>query len=445
MQFNAKKGPKETGIAIIKVIIAKGNLKIMDKNFNKLLDKYANLIVETGINIQKGQRLIINAPLDAKDLVERLTFHAYERGSKAVNILWNHEKTSALHLKYQSLEELSTVDQHLIDQRNFYVNEGSAYISIVSPSVNAFDDVDALKISTSRTALMNAFKNQRVYTMANKGQWCVCAASNLAWARQIFGLGGTDAEVTDKLWNTIFNASRVTLDTDPNKNWIKHNQYLHQNNKILNEFQFDYLHFTSELGTDCKVYLVKDHIWAGGFETAQTGVIFNPNIPSEESFTMPDKHKTEGIVYASKPLEYSGKIVDRFYVKFEKGKVVDFNAEVGNDVLESILKSDKNASSIGEIALIGYDTPISKMNILFSNTLYDENASCHMALGAAYPMNIKNGYNLSDEQKEEAGCNVSITHVDFMFGTKDMNITGYTKDGVAVKVFENGNFILEKL
>ena len=224
--------------------------------------------------------------------------------------------------------------------------------------------------------------------------------------------------------------------------WDVHTKRLHHNNQVLNDFNFKSLHFTSGLGTDLTVELVKNHIWAGGNEESTKGVIFNANMPTEENFSMPLKTGVNGIVYASKPLNYNGVLVKDFWLRFKDGKVVEYDAKEGLETLKSLVEYDEGSSYLGEVALVNYDSPISNSKILFMNTLFDENASCHLALGRAYPMNIKGGHEMSQEELDQAGSNNSMEHEDFMFGTSDMNIVGTRFDGSLVQVFKDGNFVI---
>ena len=236
--------------------------------------------------------------------------------------------------------------------------------------------------------------------------------------------------------------SRVTEDSDPLENWRIHDANLVEHARKLTELNFNQLHFTSELGTDLTVELVDNHVWIGGGDKTPKGVYFDPNIPTEECFTMPKKTGVNGIVYASKPLSYSGKVIDGFWFRFENGKVVDFGAKQEEETLKSLLDFDEGSRYLGEVALVPYDSPISNSNILFFNTLFDENAACHLALGMPYPENVKGGANMSEEELKAAGANESSQHEDFMFGTKEMNIDGIQQDGTVVPVFRNGNFVI---
>ena len=277
--------------------------------------------------------------------------------------------------------------------------------------------------------------------MGNKVQWTIIAAPNAVWAKKVFPHLEVDKAV-EALWSAIFDASRVTEKNDPILEWEKHNKTLLAHNKILNDFNFKSLHFKNSVGTDVIVELVKDHVWAGGGEKATNNVYFNPNIPTEETFSMPYKWGTNGRVVATKPLNYQGKLIEDFWLEFKDGKVIAYDAKKEKGALTNLLDTDKGSSYIGEIALISHDSPISNTNILFFNTLFDENASCHMALGRAYPMNVKNGVNIPIKELEKIGYNNSMVHSDFMFGSEDMEITGTKQDGTKVKVFEKGNFII---
>ena len=276
--------------------------------------------------------------------------------------------------------------------------------------------------------------------MGNKSQWCVVAYPTFAWAKKVFPKL-SPKKAYNALLNKILEASRVTDTNDPVHDWEEHIMTLARHNKKLNEDNYKTLHFKNSLGTDLVVGLVKDHIWAGGAEKAKNGVIFCPNIPTEETFTMPHKYQVEGKVVATKPLNYQGKLIEDFYLVFKEGKVVEYKAGKEELALKNLLELDEGSSRLGEVALISDNSPISNTNILFFNTLFDENASCHLALGNAYTMNIKNGTSLSEEELAALGYNKSLTHVDFMFGSPDMEIIGHKYDGTKVIIFKNGNFI----
>jgi aminopeptidase len=277
--------------------------------------------------------------------------------------------------------------------------------------------------------------------MGNRSQWTIVAAPNPVWAKRVFPDLEEDQAI-DALWDAILQASRVTEDNDPIQEWKEHNDRLLTHNKILNDYQFDHLHFKNSLGTDITIKLVENHVWAGGGETSTKGVWFNPNIPTEENFTMPHKTGVNGKVVATKPLNYQGNLIEDFWLEFKDGQVVDYDAKKEKDALKNLIEYDEGSSYLGEIALISYDSPISNSGILFFNTLFDENASCHMALGRAYPMNIKGGTEADLEDLKAKGYNFSMAHSDFMFGSADLQITGTTKDGKKVTIFKDGDFVI---
>ncbi|MDY0277104.1 MAG: aminopeptidase [Acholeplasma sp.] len=408
---------------------------------NKLIEKYAELTVKVGVNVQKNQIVVIRATTETKELVRELTKQAYLAGAKKVYVQWSDDYVNKYMFEYSSLEALTEVENWSIEQSRFFVDESACFISVTSPIPGLNAGLDGNKIQASMVARQKATPFFQEHLMANKSQWVVIGAPNVVWAEKVFPNLEGDAAVY-ALWKAILDASRVYVDNDPIKDWNKHNKTLSVHNKVLNDFNFKHLHFTNGLGTDLIVELVKDHIWAGGSEISGSGVIFNPNIPTEESFTMPYRLGTRGKVYATKPLNYQGKLIEDFWLEFKDGKVVNFDAKKEKEALKQLINSDEGSSYIGEIALISHDSPISNTNILFYNTLYDENASCHMALGKAYAMNVKGGTKMTLDELLKAGANHSVVHSDFMFGSSDMKIVGVKHNGEEVLVFENGNFVI---
>jgi len=403
--------------------------------------KLAQLAVKVGVNVNKGQNVVIRTSTETKELAREISKQAYLAGAKRVFTVWSDEYMSKDFLTYASEETLEEIPAYLIKQYQYFVDSNACFISISSPIPGLQKDVDPKRSQKAMIASSKAVHFWREHMMGNKAQWTIVSQPNVIWAKQVFP-ELNEEEAMQKLWDAIFDASRVTIDNDPIAAWAKHNDVLLKHNKVLNDYNFKYLTFKNKLGTDLKVELVKDHIWAGGGEVAANGTYFNPNIPTEESFTMPYKFGTQGRVYSTKPLNYQGKLIDKFWLEFKDGKVVDFAAKKEQATLQSLLDTDEGSRYIGEIALISHDSPISNTNILFLNTLFDENASCHMALGRAYPMNIKDGIGAPIAELEKRGYNNSFNHVDFMFGSEDMIITGVTQDNQEVKVFEKGNFVI---
>lgn len=408
---------------------------------DKLINKYAELIIKKGVNVKKDQIVVIRSTTETVELARKLTKQAYLKGAKKVIVQFSDDYVNRFKYEFQTVETLTNIEDWVIEQSKYFVEEDACFISITSPVPGLNAGLDGTKMQQAMIAGQKAMPFFQSHLMANKTQWTVVGAPNKVWAKKVFP-DLNDEEAYNKLWEYILKTARVYNDKDVIKEWDNHNKNLSKHNKILNDFNFKHLHFTNSLGTDLIVQLVKNHVWAGGEEVSADGTLFNPNIPTEETFTMPYKYGTNGKVYATKPLNFQGKLIEDFHLEFKEGKVINFSAKKEEDALKQLLSSDEGSSYIGEIALISHDSPISNTNILFYNTLYDENASCHMALGKAYSMNIKGGTKMSLEELISNGANDSVLHVDFMFGSKDMKIVGLTQDDKEVVVFENGNFVI---
>lgn len=410
-------------------------------NKKLLIEKLAMTAVKIGVNVQKDQLVYVNAPTEAVELVREITRQAYLAGAGRVLINWNDPYISNYGLNFMDIEKLKVIPKWAVDKLKDVIDKKACIISVASPIPNLNKDVDPEKLQTVEMASKKAMGFYLDYVIASKGQWTILAAANPVWANKVFpDLNENDG--LEALWKGIFDTSRVREDSDPVEEWKKHNAALAHRDKILNNYNFESLHFTNKLGTDIKVGLVEDHVWLGGGEHTQDGVYFNPNIPTEENFTMPHKDKVNGKVVATKPLSYQGKLIENFWIEFKDGEIVAYDAKKNKDALDNLLKVDEGVKRLGEIALISYDSPISKSGILFYNTLFDENASCHMALGRAIPINIKGGTEMSLDDLKAKGYNHSMTHIDFMFGSEDMSITGTTHDGKEVVVFKDGNFVI---
>ncbi|MCF7924780.1 MAG: aminopeptidase [Candidatus Izimaplasma sp.] len=406
-----------------------------------LVDKLANLSVKIGANVQENQVVVVNGSTESKEIVRKVVEEAYKAGAKKVITNWRDDYTSKYGIQYQTVETLTDIPEYLIDKFKYFVDKDACVISVVSPIPGLNKGLDPVKLQKAGIASSKALSFYREHMMGNRSQWTIIAASNPIWAKKIFPDLEED-EAVEKLWEAIFKASRVTEDNDPIKEWKEHNARLLKHNKILNDYQFESLHFKNDLGTDLTIQLVENHVWSGGQEKATSGVIFNPNIPTEENFTMPLKTGVNGKVVATKPLDYQGNLIEDFWLEFKDGKVVDYDAKENKKTLENLLNFDEGSRYLGEVALIAYDSPINNAGILFFNTLFDENASCHLALGRAYPMNIQGGTEMTKEELEKRGYNDSMSHSDFMFGSKDLDIVGTTKDGKKVQIFKNGNFVI---
>lgn len=409
-------------------------------NFNEKLDKYARLCVEVGINIQKNQPLVINAPVEGAEFVRLVAKHAYELGAKQVHVNWNDEVLTRLRYENAPMEVFENFPKWYADGLEEFAEDGAGFLSIYSQDPELLKGIDPKKIAAYNKSSSMALKEFRKYTMNDINAWCVVSIPTKGWAKRVFP-ELSDEEAMEKLWDAIFKATRMDLD-DPVKAWQKHLDNLAKKVEYLNEMKFKKLYYKSSNGTDLEVELPEGHIWAGGGGKNSKGVYFVANMPTEEVFTMPLKTGVNGVVYSTKPLHYGGNLINDFKLTFKDGRVVDFEAKEGYEVLKDLLGLDEGAKYLGEVALVPYDSPISKSNIIFLNTLFDENASCHFALGKAYPTNIEGGENMTDEELEKAGVNDSLTHVDFMVGSEDLSIVGETHDGERVQIFENGNWAI---
>lgn len=405
---------------------------------DKKLDNYAKLLVKVGLNVQKGQPVLIRATTDSRDFVVKVVKASYELGASKVEVEWRDQELTKLGLHYQSEETLSTVGQWYIDRYQESVEKGTAYLSIIGDDPDGLADADSKKMKASMVGRSKALRNYMKAIMSDECPWNVAAASTRGWAKRLFPELDVE-EAYLRLWDEILNACRANGD-DPVAEWEKHISELDEKAKFLHENELVKLHITNDLGTDLYVGLPKNHIWQSAGSYAKKADRFVANIPTEEVFTMPHKDVTSGIVYNAKPLNHSGVLIDNFWLKFEEGKVVDFGAERGYDALKNILDTDEGARRIGEMALVPFDSPISNTGILFLETLFDENAACHIALGKAYPTCVKGGSEMSDEELAAVGANDSLVHVDFMIGEATTNITGYTADGKEVAIFKDGNW-----
>lgn len=411
----------------------------MDKK-QILLEKLAELAVKVGVNVQTNQIVLVSSPLNAAPLVKLIQKYAYIAGAKKVYIDWSDDELTRNYYTYASSETLSELEDFQLEKLKYLVANNACRISIDSRNPFAMVGMDMAKIAASRRAIGPKTMFFSNHYGSSKSQWTIVAYPNDEWAKSVFPNSTID-EAWDKLFDAIMYTSRVTLDNDVKEEWQNHAKKLEEHSKVLNDLNFKTLHFKNNLGTDLEIELVEKHLWAGGGEMGENGVYFMPNIPTEEVFTMPHKDKVNGKVVSTKPLNYQGCLIEDFYLIFKDGKVVEYNAKKGLDALKSLIELDEGSSRLGEVALISYNSPISNLNILFNDTLFDENASCHLALGNAYSMNVEDGTTMKEEDLIKLGYNVSITHVDFMFGSSDMEITGITHDEKIVQIFKKGNFV----
>ncbi len=408
------------------------------KELSKLKQDYADLIIKMGLNIQKGQRLLITCPVEGADFARICAKSAYDAGCREVVMRWTDDTLSRYKYLYADGEIFDSVNQWEIDLLDIMSEEGAAYLAIYSEDPESLKGVEPDRIKRAQIAGGKAHEKFRLREMRNDFPWCVVSIPTLAWSKAVFPELDED-EAMMKLWGEILNACRVD-GGDALANWKAHSDELQNHVRILNEYNFKYLRYKNSAGTDLTLELPEDHFWAGGEEKSSAGQLFSANIPTEEVFTLPKKDSMNGTIVATKPLSHNGTLIDGFSFKVENGKIVQVHAEKGEEILRDAISVDEGASYFGEVALVPYDSPISNSGILFFNTLFDENASCHFAFGEAYPC-IKGSEEMSEDELKERGVNFSITHVDFMVGSSDLEITGTTHDGEEVPVFRNGNFV----
>ncbi len=405
--------------------------------FDKNLEKYAELGVKIGTNVQKGQTLLINAPITAADFVRKAAKIAYEAGAKNVHVEWNDEVLTRTKFDLAPDEAFEEYPMWKAKGYEEMAKSGAALMSIVSMNPDLLNGVDPDRIATANKTAGKALEKFKEYVITDKISWNVIAVPSKAWAAKVFPNEEESAQV-EKLWDAIFKATRADLE-DPVKAWQEHNDNLHSKVDYLNKKKYKKLHYKAP-GTDMTIELPEKHLWLGASSKNEKGVDFLANIPTEEVFTLPTKTGINGVVSSTKPLNYSGNLIDNFTLTFKDGKIVDFTAEKGYETLKRLIETDEGSYYLGEVALVPYDSPISNSNIIFYNTLFDENASCHLAIGSAYPTCIENGENMSKEELAKNGANDSITHVDFMIGSEDLDIDGETADGVLEPVFRKGNW-----
>lgn len=404
------------------------------------MEKYAELALRTGVNLQQNQALMINSTIEGADFTRIVAKKAYELGAKNVQINWTDDELSLLKFQHVSADELANIPQWQIDKNLSMAKDGAALLSIRSTNPDLLKGIDAEKVGRFNKASAEAMKEFRQYTMNDRIRWSIISIPTAKWAQKIFP-NLSEEEAIESLWEQIFKIVRVDKD-DPILAWEKHNETLHKAHEYLNKKAFKALRFQSA-GTDIRFKLPQGHIWKGGTAKTPDGKSFNPNMPTEEVFTVPHKYGVDGKVTATKPLVYGGNLIDGFSLTFKEGKVVDFDAKEGYDTLKQLLEMDEGAKRLGELALVPHSSPISQSNLIFYNTLFDENASCHIALGKAYPTNLEGGSSMNEEELDQHGVNDSLTHVDFMIGSADLNIDGENEDGTTDAIFRNGEWAIK--
>lgn len=404
------------------------------------LAKYANLLIQTGIRPEKGQKVVINASIGQAGLVRLLTEACYQAGCASVRVEWLDQTLTRLHYTYQSEDSLAELEPWKVSRLEQDADDLVCRVFIDDQDPDALKDIDSKKMLAVRQRQYPVVKPIRD-RIENRDQWLIAAAASPEWAVKVFPALPV-ADAVEALWQAIFTACHVDETGNANAAWDRHNKTLHEKFTKLNNLDLRSLHYESSNGTDFTCGLIPGARWLGGGETSDEGRFFNPNMPSEEVFTTPKRGVAEGLVVATKPLSYQGQLIDGFWIEFKDGKAVRWDAEQGKENLDSMLTADDGAAYIGELALVPVDSPISRSNILFYNTLFDENASCHIAMGRGFTNLLPDYKDKTEEELIEMGCNSSMIHTDFMIGSDDMKISGQTADGRQVTIFEKGNWAI---
>lgn len=411
----------------------------MDKT---MLERYARFVVRRGANLQPGQTLLIGCPVEAAAFARMCAAEGYLAGAREVVVHYSDEKLSRLRMEGTAVEVLEDVKPWLLARNmDYYTGENSvARIAIYSEDPELYKGLDTAKVDRAGQAVQRAMKPWMELSMASRVQWCVASVPTEAWAKKVFPGEGAEA-AQEKLWSAIFKATRMDLE-DPEAAWKAHVAAAQARIERLNTMEIDHLHFVGENGTDLAVGLVEDYLFEGIENTRPDGLPFLANVPSEEVFTAPHKARVDGLVKSSLPYVYNGNLIEGITARFEKGVAVEVSAEKGGELLEQMMACDAGARRLGEIALVPASSPVRKSGLLFYNTLFDENAACHMAFGAGYPTCVKNGAGQSREQLDQKGLNDSLIHEDIMIGTPAMEVTAVLRDGGKVPVFVKGEWAL---
>ena len=400
------------------------------------LRAYARLIVRAGINVQKGQEVLIYADLDQPEFVQMVVEEAYKAKASKVIVEWNYAPLEKIHVRHQSVKTMGKVEKWQLERQEHFCQAMPARIHLVSEDPDGLKGMNMEKVAKAQQLRYPVLKP---YVDRREGaqQWCIAAVPGVAWAKKVFPGMRANAAV-EKLWEAILSTSRV--DEDPVAAWEKHNADLTARCDYLNSLGIRQLHYTADNGTDFTVGMIPEARFCGGGETSRQGIFFNPNIPTEECFISPMKGQAEGIVYATKPLSYQGQLIEDFSIRFENGKAVEVKAAKGEELLKTMIAMDEGAAYLGECALVPQASPIAESGILFYNTLFDENAACHLALGMGFADTIRDHHNKSLEECRALGINDSMIHEDFMIGCDSMNIDAICADGSLVPVFRGGNW-----
>lgn len=406
-------------------------------NFEENLKQYAKLVVEVGVNVQKGQTIVIRTPIDGARFARMMTKCAYEVGAQRVIVEYSDEQIGKLTYEYASEETLAKVPEWEVKKYEDLVAMNAAFISISAGDPDLLKDIDPHKISVAQKASGQALHVFRKATSSSQVCWCVVSMPTPSWSKKLFPNVSPEKQ-EELLWDKIFTATRI-YEADPVAAWKKHTEDLAVRCKYLNDKKIKSLHYTAP-GTDLTVELPKGYKWEGGGEHSAQGTYFVANMPTEEVFTMPHKYGVNGTLRATKPLVYAGNLIEDFHFVFEKGRIVDYDARVGKEILAKLVEIDEGSHYLGEVAIVPHSSPVSKTDTIFFNTLFDENASCHFALGSSYPTTIEGGTSMNEVEMEAVGANTSITHNDFMVGGPELDVEATTESGDKFFVLKGGEW-----
>ncbi len=401
-----------------------------------VLREYARLIVRCGVNVQKGQDVMVYAGLDQPEFVKLVVEEAYKAKARKVIVEWNYDPLAKIHVRYQSVKTLGEVPEWQKARQQHFCDTLPARIHLVSEDPDGLKGMNIAKMAKARKMsypILKPYIDER----DGKQQWCIAAVPGAAWAKKVFP-GLPKGKAMEKLWEAILFTSRVT--EDPVKAWEEHNADLKARCDYLNSLNIRSLHYTAANGTDLTVGMIPEAIFCGGGEVSRQGIFFNPNIPTEECFISPMRGKAEGIVHSTMPLSYQGQLIENFWLRFEGGKAVEVGAEKGEELLKTMVTMDEGAAYLGECALVPQKSPIAESGILFYETLFDENASCHLAMGAGYADTIRDNHSKTLQECQDLGINDSMIHVDFMIGCDTMDIDAICENGETVAIFRGGNW-----
>ncbi len=405
------------------------------------LREYARLLVEVGLNVDKGQDLVINCPVECAWFARMCADAAYDVGCREVILRWRDDYLDRQKYLRAADDVFDAVPAWQVEFLTDYARKGSAYLAISASDPENMKGVDQDRMIRLSKASNAALKEYQDLQMSNGFPWCVASVPIPSWARRVFP-DVSESEAMNKLWDAIFHTLRISGSGDAVARWQEHLDTLQKRVDTLNGLHLESLHYTNSLGTDLKLRLPEDHLWVGGGGNSKAGRYFVANMPTEEIFSAPMKDGVDGHIYASLPLVHNGTVIEGIHFVVKDGRIVEAHASAGEEALKAAISLDEGASRFGEVALVPYASPISDLKILFYNTLFDENASCHLAFGKAYPECVKGGEDMTDEELAAKGLNDSMTHVDFMLGTKDLSIVGHTRDGRDVPIFVDGNFAI---